>query len=151
MKKAFTLIELLVVVLIIGILAAVAVPQYQKVVRKSRFMQVWTNVRALAIAQQQYFLANGRYSSQKSELDITLTDREDGSCSVSSSRNTVACWIYKPYVIMYYLGESNRYDCCAYDADNDQEEGDKLCQSIGGKSYYEACSVDSSCHCWKIK
>ncbi len=69
-EQAFTLIELLVVVLIIGILAAVAVPQYQKAVWKSRAVQLFTLAKSLATAQESYHLANGTWANSFSELDL---------------------------------------------------------------------------------
>ncbi len=72
MKRAFTLIELLVVVLIIGILAAIALPQYQKAVDKARMMNVIYTLRAMRDAQEVYYLANGEYATDFSQLDIDV-------------------------------------------------------------------------------
>ena len=71
-KKAFTLIELLVVVLIIGILAAIALPQYQKAVIKSRVSTILPVLRAIKDAQEVYYMANEGYTEDVSELGITL-------------------------------------------------------------------------------
>ena len=62
-NAAFTLIELLVVVLIIGILAAVALPQYTKAVARSRASEAFINGAALVQALQRYFMANGQYTT----------------------------------------------------------------------------------------
>ena len=72
MQKAFTLIELLVVVLIIGILAAVAVPQYEKAVEKSRAANAVQLLKSMVQAQQVYYLSNGDYASTFDELGLDL-------------------------------------------------------------------------------
>ena len=77
-KSGFTLIELLVVVLIIGILSAVALPQYENAVLKSRAAGLLSNLKTLRQAAEVYYLANGKYPVSFSELDVSLAGEERG-------------------------------------------------------------------------
>ncbi len=72
MKKAFTLIELLVVVLIIGILAAIALPQYRVAVAKTRVSTMLILGKNIAQAQEVYHLNNDSYTKDIENLDVQL-------------------------------------------------------------------------------
>ena len=97
--KGFTLIELLVVVLIIGILAAVALPQYQKAVYKSKAAGALAMLRAVAQAQEVYYVEHGEYANDISELDVDVpadliykaSEQQPSSYYVYSCTNKTYC------------------------------------------------------------
>ena len=70
-NKGFTLIELLVVVLIIGILAAMAMPQYFKAVERSRMTEADTLLGSIAQAQRRKFLQTNRFAQAYTGLDVS--------------------------------------------------------------------------------
>ena len=70
-NKGFTLIELLVVVLILGILAAMAMPQYFKAVERSRMSEAVGLMASIAQAQQRKYLQINRYTTAYTGLDVS--------------------------------------------------------------------------------
>ena len=152
----FTLIELLVVVLIIGILAAVALPQYQKAVEKSRMTEAVTLVRAIANANQVFYMANGRYAAvnEIELLDIEVPGVIDATHS--PGRIKTKYFIYSPggtgesaarlavaqrlrtgnqtsvdvYFISILAVEPYRVRCTVYNNQNATAVQRKLCQQL---------------------
>ena len=97
MKKGFTLIELLVVVLIIGILSSVALPQYQKSVDRAKGVEALTAAKAIADAENIYFMANGEYvpsivNADFSFLDIELPELKNWDIGTDPRGNACSCF-----------------------------------------------------------
>ena len=67
-NKGFTLVEIMIVVVIIGLLAAMAIPAFQKVRQSSQDKAVLNNLRQLSAAADQYFLENGVSTVASSNL-----------------------------------------------------------------------------------
>ncbi len=88
-NKGFTLVEIMIVVVIIGLLASMAIPAFQKVRTASQDKAVLNNARQLSAASDQYYLENGVST-------VTLSDLL-GPTSYIKALNTVALETYPSY------------------------------------------------------
>ena len=141
-KPGFTLIELLIVVLIIAILAAVAVPQYQVAVGKSQFMELLAIGDAIHKAEEVYYLENGTYTNEIDKLDLQLpatNHLQRVSISVSDAYLSIALQNLGAYYVHYFAHPPkanfrNRRYCRATN-----EIGRKICASMtkNKESYIE--------------
>lgn len=139
LKKGFTLIELLVVVLIIGILAAIALPQYEFSVKKARAAQGLIYVRAVRDAQERYYMANGSYTTDLEQLDLQVSAPADYTSFVSSSMVSLK-YKTEPWAIRAAFQfrtqdpELNGKVYCWAAFDN--EEADRFCHRYTGKGVF---------------
>ncbi|WP_424244818.1 prepilin-type N-terminal cleavage/methylation domain-containing protein [Elusimicrobium posterum] len=149
MKKGFTLIELLVVVLIIGILAAIALPQYKKAVEKSRMSEGIMFTRSLASGVQLYHMQNGSYPLNYEDMDITLPGTKAVYDGVHDRLNINKNWysiMHPPSgsVFVYPIFRIGRQPYLSYNnyntkltplfmciSDQDNTEAIALCKSLG--------------------
>ena len=148
MKKGFTLIELLVVVLIIGILSAIAFPQYNKAVLKSRFAALMPLTRAVADAEELYYLDNGNYTASFENLDIDYAKSNgsyyyfpNGYCSLAWESKAIMCGITNITPSLYYVRYfkhgtaelQGKSFCVVPDADS-VNVSQQVCQNITQKT-----------------
>ena len=156
---AFTLIELLVVVLIIGILAAVAVPQYKKAVLKSRFSTLYPIAQSLAQGQESYYLNQGEYAEDLAALDVSVPGNSSGKTTTLQDGTQVKLGVEENHIyvradkgnnaLMIYQNHSPNFAGETHcEAKQDDDLANWLCEKgldgtfVGNKFGYAIYALD---------
>ena len=145
--RAFTLIELLVVVLIIGVLTAIAIPQYQTAVQKSRYATLMPLAKSVKNAEEAILMSNGSYTEELTDLSISVPSEEvtitpkadDHESYVRASKTGLN------NRLVMYLAKSSRYPNEIHcEAEQENKIAKQICLSLGASATPVAGTADSS-------
>ena len=133
-NKAFTLIEILVVVLIIGILAAIALPKYQLSVGKTKYANLKTLTRSVYQSVLSYKLATNEFPPSFDVLDIKVPTNSGKElyCAYYTPEQYVHCKNNKIQISYILYTGSGKQACVTY---NDNTIPNKICQEETDKPY----------------
>jgi len=138
-KYAFTLIELVVVILIIGILAAIALPQYQTAMLKSRYSTLMPVARSVKDAEEAAYQERGNYTTELSYLYAKLPEdlNQEGGPSAQIVSNAEKSYVkfsrqdLNNNYVMYFAKSSTTPQAIHCEALKDNEQAKKICLSFG--------------------
>ena len=176
-NKGFTLIEMLVVVLIIGILAGIALPQYQMAVTKAKVASILPLMRRWKDAMAEYKLQHGSYCKVGQDghceewpnaEEIGVSWPSDWGCSSDGTECDNDYWNDcmsneegTGYVYCSHWTNDGEFSIYMYQPDDpdcevcrgkivcyaDGEEGNKVCKALGGKALETGLSFD---YCYSL-
>ena len=163
-NQAFTLIELLVVILIIGVLAAIALPRYHVLVRKSELVSLLPLLNRVIQSEERYFLSNGKYADSLEELDISMpagftvtgtgATKDGVTIYFNKNNNSDSGIMFNKYARLggnlppsYYIYHKNRsYGICQVNPKD--TVGNRVCQAIGG--VFSGGTADNTWNRYKV-